>query len=236
MSSRWRDSLLTAACAGAAILLATSAGAETLKITTSPAGASVEIDGSKMCETPCELKYPGDYFHKPHTVFSSRLEHSMVMKVSKAGFRTREMTLTDGPIAWTDLKGRKHGEYYILRTEAVEVTLDPLPPTLSGDGSEIEPVGPIRPARERSRTAAYGPQQAEDGTVKVESDPAGADIYVDGNFVGQTPANFSLAAGLHHLTMKAQGKEAWERDVEVMKDSQVTLHPALDSAGNAAAQ
>ncbi|HUO33425.1 MAG TPA: PEGA domain-containing protein [Candidatus Acidoferrum sp.] len=234
MRLRLRGSLLTIVCAGAVGAFSVGVSAETLKVTTSPSGALVEIDGSRVCNTPCELKYPGDYFHKPHTVFSSRLEHSMVMKLSKPGFRTKEMTLTDGPIAWTDLRGRRHGEYYILKSEAVDVTLDPLPPTESDDGSEIEPAGPIRPARGHSGVAALGETQMGNGTVKVQSGTMCADIYVDGNFVGQTPAEFLLAAGLHHLMIKAQGREAWERDVEVMKDSQVTLNPVLDSVGSAA--
>lgn len=233
MNSLWHHSLLMAVFAAEISTLAPASSAKALKITTSPAGASVEIDGAKMCETPCELKFPGDYFHKPHTIFGSRLEHSMAMKLSKPGFRSREMTLTDGPIAWTDLKGKRHGEYYVLKTGAVEVTLDPLPPTMSGNGNETEHIGPIRPSRGQDRTNAYE-AQADGGTVKVESEPAGADIYVDGNFVGQTPAKFALPAGLHHLIMKAQGKEEWERDLEVMKDSLVTLHPVLSSTGSAA--
>jgi hypothetical protein len=199
-----------------------------LKVTTTPSGATVEIDGSRVCSTPCELKYPGDYFHKPHTVFASRLEHSMVMKLSKAGFRDQEIKLTDGPIAWTDLKGRKHGEYYILSTSEVNVELEPLPRTVSDTGNEIEHVGPIQPSRAQTSYVSSG-ESSGGGTIKMESDPPGAEIYVDGNFVGQTPAVISLGPGLHHLAMKAVGKRAWEKDLDVLKDSQISLHPTLDS-------
>jgi len=217
-----------AALMGALVPLA---GADTLKVTTSPPGATVEVDDAEKCATPCDLKYPGNYFHKPHTVFSSRLEHSMVMKLSKAGFRTQQLTLTNGPFAWTDLRGRKHGVYYVLKTESVDVTLEPLPPTVSDAGDEIQHIGPMRSSYKRPSASAVE-ENAGAGTVRVESEPEGAEIYIDGNFVGQTPAKFSLASGVHHLIMKAQGKKDWERDLEVMKDSQFTLRPELDSASN----
>lgn len=229
MSPSWLRSLIIGALAALFAAFVSPAWGETLKVTTSPAGATVEVDDAEKCVTPCDLKYPGNFFHKPHTVFSPRLEHSMVMKISKPGFRTKQLTLTNGPFAWTDLRGRKHGEYYVFKTEAVDVTLDPLPPTESDNGEEIERAGPIRPRNENSftRRVEEGPGG---GTVRVESDPEGAEIYIDGNFVGQTPAKFSLAAGVHRLLMKAQGKREWERDLEVMRDSQLTVHPVLDSA------
>jgi hypothetical protein len=203
------------------------ARADTLKVTTTPPGAAVEIDGARVCSTPCELKYPGDYFHKPHTVFSSRLEHSMVMRLSKTGFRDQTIKLTDGPIAWTDLRGRKHGEYYVLNTNDVSVQLEPLPETVSDTGNEIGHVGPIRSSRAQTSFMAGG-ESGKDGTIKMESDPPGAEIYVDGNFVGQTPAVISLGPGVHHLAMKAAGKRVWEKDLDVLKDSQISLHPVLD--------
>ena len=41
--------------------------AETLTITSSPPGATVEIDGIVAGKTPYQMKAPGGYFHKtPH--------------------------------------------------------------------------------------------------------------------------------------------------------------------------
>jgi hypothetical protein len=50
---------------------------------------------------------------------------------------------------------------------------------------------------------------------------------VDGKFVGQTPSTLELASGTHHIEVKSEGKLGWERDLEVLKDSQLTLHPEL---------
>jgi hypothetical protein len=53
---------------------------------------------------------------------------------------------------------------------------------------------------------------------------------VDGSFVGQTPSALRLATGRHRIELKSPGKKAWERDLEVMKDSELTLHPVLESS------
>ena len=37
----------------------------------------------------------------------------------------------------------------------------------------------------------------------------------------------SLRAGTHHIEVKSEGKRGWERDLEVLKDSQLTLNPVL---------
>jgi PEGA domain len=76
---------------------APQARAETLTITSISPGANVEIDGSEAGTTPLQLKYPGGYFHKTHTVFGTRLEHSMTLRISKGGFVAQRLILTDGP-------------------------------------------------------------------------------------------------------------------------------------------
>ena len=65
------------------------AAAETLKITSIPSGATVEIDGVLAGTTPFEKDYPGGYFHKTLTSMGSRLEHPMVARISLTGFATK---------------------------------------------------------------------------------------------------------------------------------------------------
>lgn len=64
-------------------------------------------------------------------------------------------------------------------------------------------------------------------TVSVNSDPTGADIYVDGAFVGNTPSTLHLSAGEHAIKVESAGKKSWERQLEVLKDSKVTLSATL---------
>lgn len=65
------------------------------------------------------------------------------------------------------------------------------------------------------------------GSVNISSDPAGADIYLDGQFVGNTPSVLHVAAGPHKIQIQSGKTNSWERDLTVLKDSEVTVHAAL---------
>jgi hypothetical protein len=58
--------------------LAPQSCVESLSITSSPAGATVETNGVVVGVTPIRVNYAGGYFHKTKTVFGTRLEHSML--------------------------------------------------------------------------------------------------------------------------------------------------------------
>jgi hypothetical protein len=47
--------------------------------------------------------------------------------------------------------------------------------------------------------------------AEISSDPPGAEIEIDGNFVGDTPSSVGLAAGEHTLMILKNGYASWER-------------------------
>lgn len=108
------------------------AAADTLRITSKPPGATVEIDGVLAGTTPLEKDYPGGYFHKTRTSMGSRLEHAMVARISLAGYATKEIRLTDGPMNWISLNGRNHGEYWLLKGDHFEVELQAVGQVFTG--------------------------------------------------------------------------------------------------------
>lgn len=65
--------------------------------------------------------------------------------------------------------------------------------------------------------------------VSVRSDPAGADVFLDGKFVGSTPANLQLAAGTYSLTVKLQGYEPWQRELSVISGSDTGAQAKLEA-------
>ena len=213
----------------ASALFARRTHAETLTITSTPPGASIEINGLAAGTTPYTVDYPGAYFHKPHTVFTSRLDHSMNVKVSLDGYVTERVTLTEGPFEWISFNGRHHGSYFLLKSSHFTIHLDPVGhagAATDTNGRE----GPLIPApastfRPTERNAALA-----DASVAIGSDPPGADIYVDGDFVGQTPSTIRLAEGRHRIELKSPGKQSWSRDLNVTKESQLSLHPSLAAA------
>jgi serine protease Do len=101
-----------------------NAEADDLKITSTPPGATVQIDGVKVGVTPYEMKVPGGYFHKTHSVFGARLEHPMSLRISMDGYTTKEIEMTEGPMQWVALNGTNHGNYWLLKTAHFDVTLE----------------------------------------------------------------------------------------------------------------
>jgi hypothetical protein len=209
------------------LLPVTRAFAETFKVTSTPSGATIEVDGSVAGTTPFQIEYPGGYFHKTHTVFGSKLEHSLTLRISKDGYLSQQVTLTEGPYEWVSVNGHHHGNYFLLKSSHFEIKLEPAP--LGGNVVEtINKEGPLHPARVAASPPTSSTTSQETGSVLISSDPPGAEIYVDGKFAGQTPSTIRLPSGSHRIEVKSQGKQEWERSLEVWKDSQLTLHPVLE--------
>jgi hypothetical protein len=73
-----------------------------------------------------------------------------------------------------------------------------------------------------------GPED-EMGTVTFTSDPGGADILVDGKCMGNTPSKMKLSPGPHSIQMKGPQGQVWQRELEVLKGSDASLHAKLES-------
>ena len=72
------------------------------------------------------------------------------------------------------------------------------------------------PEPEAGRTSKTPPAEPNSiAELEVLSTPPGADIEIDGNFVGNTPSKVSAAAGQHQVVLKKSGFQGWERKVTV---------------------
>lgn len=65
----------------------------------------------------------------------------------------------------------------------------------------------------------------------IQSDPAGADIEIDGAFVGNTPSTLNVTPGSHQIVIKKKGFAEWNRSLNVTGGN-VNLNATLDQAGN----
>ena len=64
-------------------------------------------------------------------------------------------------------------------------------------------------------------------SLAVDSTPAGADIEVDGNFVGSTPSSVPVSLGNHEITVRKKGYSTWSRRMNVTGGS-VHLNAELE--------
>jgi hypothetical protein len=78
-----------------------------------------------------------------------------------------------------------------------------------------------------SVVAAQVPSSAP-GTVTVSTTLGGADISVDGKFVGSAPANLKLPPGKHTIAVSLDGFKTWTRDMAVLAGSKTNLDATLE--------
>jgi len=53
----------------------------------------------------------------------------------------------------------------------------------------------------------------------LDSNPAGADIELDGAFAGNTPSSVGMSAGEHEIKIIKAGYNTWERKVRISSGS-----------------
>jgi hypothetical protein len=67
--------------------------------------------------------------------------------------------------------------------------------------------------------------------VAIESDPPGADVSVDGAFVGNTPLpDFRLTPGQHDIELRKPGFATWVRRLTVARETPTNVRAALEKA------
>lgn len=229
-SSRNVHAFVILVAVAAVVTLPSQTRAERLTITSVPPGATIEIDGAPVGVTPYTLDYPSSYFHKPHTVFSSRLEHALILRIHLQGYMTQQVTLTEGPLQWISVTGKNHGKYFLLKADHFDFRLEQISEAKSTAPEPTVPGGNGGGERNRGVVkASLDSPRADASTVAFTSDPSGAEIYIDGKFMGQTPSTITMLPGSHVIVLKAAGRKNWQRDLDVLKNSQVALNPILEA-------
>ncbi len=87
-----------------------------------------------------------------------------------------------------------------------------------------------KPSVEKATTAlpAAPAPTAEPCTVVVKSTPDGAEITLDGKYVGSTPSTVRLAPGDHTILVEKSGFKAWQRSMSASAGGIVTIDAALE--------
>lgn len=132
----------------------------------------------------------------------------------------------------------------LLDTSGEVVGINTQKPFLSGDGRPLQGIGfalsasdlvtilrrfypnfsPVLQAKPTTET-----NQGK-GKVTISADVDGAEIYVDGDFVGSVPSTFTLSVGTHKVEVRTLKGATWQRDVHVLDGSDVNLKVTLTQA------
>lgn len=97
---------------------------------------------------------------------------------------------------------------------------------------DIAKFQPAAPANALAQGAASSSAGSVSAKLQLESDPPGADIEVDGSFMGNTPSDVQVTEGEHSVAVKKAGFKDWERKLKVSGGSSVHLNAELEKAAN----
>jgi hypothetical protein len=88
-------------------------------------------------------------------------------------------------------------------------------------------VARIQSTMKPAPSAATGVATAK---LSVSTTPEAADIELDGNFVGNTPSELSVAEGDHTIRITKAGFKPWERKLKTTAKSIVHIDAELEPA------
>jgi hypothetical protein len=143
-------------------------------------------------------------------------------------------------VYYVDDKGKARKQLYTLvasdkkqgeAASAAAVQSSPVPAAVAPVQSSVAPVAaPMAPAP----AAAQGGLSGKVEKVEVEkvrcnfsSTPAGADITLDGKYVGSTPSQIELVTGTHVVIFAMPGFMQWKRELTVLSGSELTVNGIL---------
>jgi hypothetical protein len=108
-------------------------------------------------------------------------------------------------------------------------------PLARGEGSPSTPEGPQgavnapqQPGTSTNAQPSLAPPE-QVATATITSTPEGADIEVDGKFVGSTPSTIHLSPGEHTVSIKKSGFKPWQRTLTVGSGGTITVEATLEN-------
>jgi len=141
-------------------------------------------------------------------------------------------------VYYIDDKGKARSQFYNLvagggKANAPATTAAATPSALAPHAAAAaqnspSPAPAPPPAVAKSgRLQNASPGNAEKVKCSFNSTPAGADITVDGSYVGNTPSEISLSTGTHRVQIAMPGFVAWKRELTITADSEVNVTASL---------
>jgi hypothetical protein len=86
----------------------------------------------------------------------------------------------------------------------------------------------VAPPSAGASIASTPPAAEEQAVVDFNSNPAGADILIDGNLVGNTPSTLHVDAGRHVIQLRIGGYSSWTRTMMVEPGSYPSIRATLE--------
>jgi hypothetical protein len=143
-------------------------------------------------------------------------------------------------VYYVDRKGKERKQLYALvdvgektgpPAAPAAVATQPAPAVAAPQQSAAAPApsapAPSAPAPSVGSLQAIPPEKVEKVKCNFSSTPAGADITLDGKYVGSTPSEIELATGAHVVVFSMPGFTQWKRELTVLSGSVLTVSAIL---------
>jgi hypothetical protein len=110
--------------------------------------------------------------------------------------------------------------------EAVRTSLVPRPDVVVDKTERVSTDG-----RVTTPSPPAAPPVSGAAEISIESSVPNADVYVDGQFVGNSPLpKYRLLAGMHTIEVRALGFQTWRRELAVTADATSRVVAQLEKA------
>jgi hypothetical protein len=139
-------------------------------------------------------------------------------------------------VYYVDDKGKERRQLYTLVDAggksaplAAAAAPQPAPATAVSQPSSPAPAAPktSEPAPSVGSAQATLPEKAEKVKCNFSSTPVGAEINLDGKYVGNTPSAIELSTGTHAVIFSMPGFAQWKRELTVLSGSELTVSAIL---------
>jgi S1-C subfamily serine protease len=86
----------------------------------------------------------------------------------------------------------------------------------------------LPPGASIMNTASVTQNASGFGVAEITSNPDGAEIFLDDRFVGSSPATLRIPEGSHSLVLKSPQHTDWNRSINILRDSTISVKAVLD--------
>jgi hypothetical protein len=100
------------------------------------------------------------------------------------------------------------------------------------DIAKFQPAAPANGPMQNATSNSGEGVRLMSAKLQLESTPPGADIAIDGSFVGNAPSDVQVTEGEHTVSVKKAGFKDWERKVKVSGGSSIRLSAELEKTQN----
>jgi len=178
------------------------------------AGHVVEVEPRKRLGRAGKLNFSVDYVRAPDGT-NIRLRASSTRKGEDKSGTVIVVSVLVSPVA------------LVMRGKDVEIPKGTIVNAYVDGDRQIGLGGPASPVT-LTQPPPSAPPTDDLSTTVVKSDPEGADVTVDGNYMGSTPSTVRLAAGNHTILLEKSGMKSWQRTISVSPGGIVTVNAILE--------